>query len=1055
MQAAPSCYGSMVASTSEEVTTSTLSRGPMTMSVSKSNSQFIEAPAFFYDMDTDLKDLKTALKDVDLLNDSGYRSVMERSTHPFATSLVFHEDNGFDSEDDATDEHWDGYLTVGGDRIKIRDMSDILATRYAFISGARTTEGLTIVTFPDSRSTLPFEDYSLLVKYLLQVPPLEDSHKGFVIIIDRRSDKWSSVRTLLLQISSFFPGKICVTFVIKPEGVLQRALEVGYRGAADTCSFQVIQLESSAELRKYIHHEFLTMDVGGLIKYNHLEWVQHRMDIERMKASATAIAASLTEFGKTLRETELPNDADSTARILELQTAEKMAIKEEFKIAVRKGFTLLKSVRQLDKKPTPEQLSPTRLHNVTAIERMLVQLEETERSFDSFWTKHERRLRYCLELRQFEDSFRKLQAAFARHMLYLEEHREVGNCTEKALHLAEQHRQYAEGAMEEVEASRNLKKAGEDLINSNEAELSGSLEPKCEELERMAAALTSALERRGDCLKRSATMHEQIAKANSWCTRGADLLTNGMTDFTNPNPSSSLTTLDAFIEEGTNLNIEFLKDTTSPMNQLLLLTTIETSTLLNLIEERIGDIRRMSLAKRDQLTKLHLQKPPPVQVVTPEKKSKKNSSKNELDSKDVPSCSGESTPAGTLSPRRETREVTNAFDEMIATEISYVADLKDIIIHYLEPFEATENQNSLPDTLRGKPDCLFGNVRELYKFHHRTVLEDLVAARSTAEMCRVLMQHRNQIYVTYRTYCQIHGSNQKVRDSVKNHPFFKECQRNANHNMDMSSYLLKPIQRIMKYQLLLGNIMDDCPADVRDEVAMTRDSMVELLNQIDASMQQLHISGYNGDLKSLGLLRLQTECDVFTYNRKKKAKLSRAQKRFIFFFDGAVMFCKKRVSNPGTTLNSEPEYFEHKFCIPIISLGYDTSSRTGASRFEVWDDAKTDAYVIETIDQTARTKWIQRLGKSETAQDACLENRQRPKSWASTVSNESSCSSSTRESDSTDSTMDTNGNTQTTQVDVPYSPTLDSSIDLSFQMDTTTPLRTSEINNEVELVDSC
>ncbi|EFO89778.1 CRE-CGEF-1 protein [Caenorhabditis remanei] len=655
-------------------------------------------------------------------------------------------------------------------------------------------------------------------------------------------------------------------------------------------------------------------------------------------------------------------------------------------------------------------------------------------------------------------------------MLYLEEHREVGNCTEKALHLAEQHRQYAEGAMEEVEASRNLKKTGEDLINSNEAELSGSLEPKCEELERMAAALTSALERRGDCLKRSATMHEQIAQANSWCSRGADLLTSGMSDFTNPSPTTSLSALDAFIEEGNHLNIEFLKDTTSPMNQLLLLTTIETSTLLNLIEERIGDIRRMSLAKRDQLTKLHLQKPPPVQVVTPEKKSKKNSSKSENDGKDVPSCSGESTPAGALSPRRETREVTNAYDEMIATEISYVADLKEIIMHYLEPFEAVENQNSLPEALRGKPDCLFGNVRELYKFHHRTVLEDLVAARSTAEMCRVLMQHRNQIYLTYRTYCQIHGSNQKVRDSVKNHPFFKDCQRKAQHNMDMSSYLLKPIQRIMKYQLLLGNIMDDCPADVRDEVAMTRDSMVELLNQIDASMQQLHISGYNGDLKSLGLLRLQTECDVFTYNRKKKAKLSRAQKRFLFFFDGAVMFCKKRVSNPASAMNAEPEYFEHKFCIPIISLGYDASSRTGATRFEVWDEAKTDAYVIETVDQSARTKWIQRLGKSESSQDTWLENnRQRPKSWASTVSNESSCSSSTRESDSTDSTMDTNGNTQTTQVDVPYSPTLDGSLDLTvsldsisevfnknalFQMDTT-PLRAAEISNEVELVDSC
>ncbi|VDD93195.1 unnamed protein product [Enterobius vermicularis] len=47
------------------------------------------------------------------------------------------------------------------------------------------------------------------------------------------------------------------------------------------------------------------------------------------------------------------------------------------------------------------------LHNVTAIERMLIQLEETERSFDAFWARHEKRLMQCLQLRRFEDSFRK------------------------------------------------------------------------------------------------------------------------------------------------------------------------------------------------------------------------------------------------------------------------------------------------------------------------------------------------------------------------------------------------------------------------------------------------------------------------------------------------------------------------------------------------------------------------------------------------------------------------------------------------------------------------
>uniref|UniRef100_A0A0N5ADL3 Mediator of RNA polymerase II transcription subunit 22 n=1 Tax=Syphacia muris TaxID=451379 RepID=A0A0N5ADL3_9BILA len=69
------------------------------------------------------------------------------------------------------------------------------------------------------------------------------------------------------------------------------------------------------------------MDVGGVLKYNHLEWVQHRMDIERMKSSAAVIAQSLTEFGRCLKETELPNDAESTSRILEAQTAERDAIK--------------------------------------------------------------------------------------------------------------------------------------------------------------------------------------------------------------------------------------------------------------------------------------------------------------------------------------------------------------------------------------------------------------------------------------------------------------------------------------------------------------------------------------------------------------------------------------------------------------------------------------------------------------------------------------------------------------------------------------------------------
>ncbi|CAD6185185.1 unnamed protein product [Caenorhabditis auriculariae] len=1125
----PSCYGSMVASTSED-------SPPSTQTLQSSSSrQFIEAPAFFYDMDTDLKDLKTALKGADLLNDSGYQSVLERSRHPFATSLVLNDDNSFDSDDDSADEHWDGYLTVGSDRVKIKDMSDILATRYAFLSGqsihqplkivsgwkyeslvvvarllkrfyryenyamptassARTNEGLTIVTFPDSRSTLSFEDYSLLVTYLLQ---------------------------------SFFPGQVRVVFLLKPEGVLQRALEVGYRGIAETCSFKVVQLDSSIELRKYLRAEQLTMDVGGLIKYNHLEWVQHRMDIERMKSSATAIAASLSDFGRTLRETELPNDVETTARILEAQTAEKDAIKEDFRISVRKGMSLLRSVRQMDMKPTPEQLSPTRLHNVTAIERMLVQLEETEKSFDLFWAKHEKRLSNCLQLRQFEESFRKLQSAFARHMLYLEEHREVGDGREKALQLADQHRLYAEQAMDSVKSARALRVTGEELISGNDIELSGSLLPKCEELERMADALTGALERRTAVLRMSSVMHEQIAQANSWCKKGVEILTSVPFDMSGVNAGSAVAKMDEFLSEGSHLQLDSLGNAPS-LNSLILLTTTETSTLLAQVAERIDDIRRMSVARRDALAKISEQKKPPVQVVTPEKKKKNRKERSsaridvsvssrrerrgrtplaaaavkqsslrcllpyqnlsarslprflsfrrskrrlvnsisapligidphsrDIDVKDVQSCSGESP---TDSNPRDTHTVSmesRVIAELLTTERSYVTELESLVEYYVEPFESSEYQSSIAIQIRGRSDLVFGNLRDLLAFHSCYVCPDLQNNEcSLSGICRTFLQHHNKFLGLYRVYCQNKSTSEAIRkDFGDNSSFFVDCQKKANHPLPLSAYLLKPVQRITKYQLLLKELEKYCQPEVRHEVTAALSSMLDLLAQINAAVQQLHISGFNGDLRLLGPLRLQSECDVYSYNKKKKGKLSRAQRRHLFLFDGGALFCKKRTPPSNQPSSMDPEYYEHKICIPTSSLGFADSSRSGINRFELWDEAKTDAYVIEPLEASLRERWIERLGKNCLQDGYVLENRQRPKSWASTMSNESSCSTSTRESDSGDSQMDTNGNTQSVGPG-PYSPIESPLLDVTSLMETVPVLPTEDPQGE-ELVDSC
>ena len=90
------------------------------------------------------------------------------------------------------------------------------------------------------------------------------------------------------------------------------------------------------------------------------------------------------------------------------QCAEYSELKDDLLSASRHGETLLNCIKRPEE-PKALQLCPDKLINVTAVERLLVQLEETERTFDEFWSKHESRLNQCLQLRRFETDFKELQ----------------------------------------------------------------------------------------------------------------------------------------------------------------------------------------------------------------------------------------------------------------------------------------------------------------------------------------------------------------------------------------------------------------------------------------------------------------------------------------------------------------------------------------------------------------------------------------------------------------------------------------------------------------------
>ncbi|VDK85080.1 unnamed protein product, partial [Litomosoides sigmodontis] len=173
---------------------------------------------------------------------------------------------------------------------------------------------------------------------------------------------------------------------------------------------------------------------------------------------------------------------------------------------------------------------------------------------------------------------------------------------------------------EDVTGARLLRDSGQELIESQDVELTVSLLPKCDELDRMAHALSGALERRSKVLELSKDMHQQIHSANNWCHRGVELLTTIPFDCTSSYAADALAIVDKYIEDGKSLKLDSFNNDPD-LNKLIMLTTTETSTLLAQVAERIDDMRRLSVFRRNALQKMALReiRKPPVQIVSPEK----------------------------------------------------------------------------------------------------------------------------------------------------------------------------------------------------------------------------------------------------------------------------------------------------------------------------------------------------------------------------------------------------------------------------------------------------
>ncbi|XP_015478545.1 pleckstrin homology domain-containing family G member 1 [Parus major] len=241
--------------------------------------------------------------------------------------------------------------------------------------------------------------------------------------------------------------------------------------------------------------------------------------------------------------------------------------------------------------------------------------------------------------------------------------------------------------------------------------------------------------------------------------------------------------------------------------------------------------------------------------------------------------------------------VDRVVQEILETERMYVQDLKSIVKDYLDCI-TDHTKLSLGTEERS---ALFGNIRDIYHFNSE-LLQDLENCENDPVAIADCFVSKSEDFHIYTQYCTNYPRSVAVlTECMRNKAlakFFRERQEALQHSLPLGSYLLKPVQRILKYHLLLHEIENHLDKDTEgyDVVLDAIDTMQRVAWHIN-DMKRKHehairlqeiqslLTNWKGpDLTSYGELVLE---GTFRIQRAKN-------ERTLFLFDKMLLITKKR-----------------------------------------------------------------------------------------------------------------------------------------------------------------
>ncbi|GIY95407.1 hypothetical protein CEXT_282861 [Caerostris extrusa] len=270
--------------------------------------------------------------------------------------------------------------------------------------------------------------------------------------------------------------------------------------------------------------------------------------------------------------------------------------------------------------------------------------------------------------------------------------------------------------------------------------------------------------------------------------------------------------------------------------------------------------------------------------------------------------------------KKELGNDTEAKSKLIQTERDYVKSLEYIIENYIPELL----RDDIPQALRAR-HLLLGNVSLIFNLSSIYMRYTIKTNQSRMHLCLNMAML-----------------------------FFRKKQLELQDKMDLASYLLKPVQRMGKYALLLKQLLKECPEREKEHKALkAAEEMVRFqLRHGNDLLAMDALKDCDVNVKEQGLLLRQDEFIVWQ-GRSRKCM------RHVFLFEDLILFSKAR-RDPQ---RKGYEMYQYKHSIKTTDLGMTEQVSDSPTKFEIWFRKRkpNDTFLLQAPTPEVKAAWTREI----------------------------------------------------------------------------------------------